>query len=220
MDLPDPRTVAGPRPSWNHTHWHWCFLHLCTTTKMREKKNKTSLLHTWMKHTLLGTNDHPCVIMTKTECKIRNGHRYRPEIPDPGLELQLEVLGFFPTIKIFVIRQVCVYCDLINMHETPHGTWRLWTHFVCVCFCVCGWQKPEHPNWSSVADDAITRGSIGALGSPLYICGNGSTRWYKTQRHSKYVLSHIATLSQFLRTINDLLPTHILNLFKHFQCRF
>ena len=73
-----------------------------------------------------------------------------------------------------MIHQVRMYCGLsvkINMHETPHGMQRLWTHFVCVCFYVCGEQKPEYPpNLSPMADDAINWGSIQGLGSPLYIC--------------------------------------------------
>ena len=36
--------------------------------------------------------------------------------------------------------------------------------------CVCGWQKPEDPNLSPMADDTITQGGIQGLGSPLYIC--------------------------------------------------
>ena len=32
-------------------------------------------------------------------------------------------------------------------------------------------KDPNTPNLSSMADYAITRGGIGGLGSPLYICG-------------------------------------------------
>ena len=32
-------------------------------------------------------------------------------------------------------------------------------------------KDSEYPNWSSMVDDAITRGSIGDLGSPFYIYG-------------------------------------------------
>ena len=56
-----------------------------------------------------------------------------------------------------------------NTRETVHGMQRSWTHFVCVCFPMCGRQKLEYPNWSSMNDDAITRGGIGVLGSPFYI---------------------------------------------------
>ena len=52
----------------------------------------------------------------------------------------------------------------------PHSAQRLWMHFVCVCFHVCGRQKLEYPKWSSMADDTITRGGIEVLGS-FYICG-------------------------------------------------
>ena len=59
----------------------------------------------------------------------------------------------------------------VKMRDTPHGAQRSWAHFVCVCFCVCGLQNLEYPNWSSIADDAITRGGIGVLGSLFYVCG-------------------------------------------------
>ena len=58
----------------------------------------------------------------------------------------------------------------VNMHEALHSARRSWTHFVCVCVHVCGRQKPNYPNWSSTADDAITRGGTGVLGSLFYIC--------------------------------------------------
>ena len=55
----------------------------------------------------------------------------------------------------------------INMHEKPHGARRSWTCFVCVCFQVRGRQKLEYPQLElhGMANDAITRGSIGDLGS-------------------------------------------------------
>ena len=43
----------------------------------------------------------------------------------------------------------------------PHSAQRLWTHLYCVCFYVCGQQKPEDPQFP-IADDAITQGGIGA----------------------------------------------------------
>ena len=71
----------------------------------------------------------------------------------------------------------CIYCCLsvkITYVKKPHSMWRSWTHLVCICFCVCGWQKPEDPKLSPMADDAITQGGIWGLGSPLYICGNNT----------------------------------------------
>ena len=46
---------------------------------------------------------------------------------------------------------------------------------------MCGQQKPEHPNWSSVADNAILLGGIGDLGSSFYICGSNTS---SVMRHS------------------------------------
>ena len=44
--------------------------------------------------------------------------------------------------------------------------------FFFVCVCVVG-KNLKTPNLSSMADDAITWGDIGGLGSPVYICGAG-----------------------------------------------
>ena len=82
-------------------------------------------------------------------------HRCTREIPEPVAFLfvhgvQIGGIWVFPTIKITVIRQVRMYCGLsveINMREMPHGVRRLGMHFVCVCFRVCGWQKPEYPQF-------------------------------------------------------------------------
>ena len=41
-------------------------------------------------------------------------------------------------------------------------------------FCVRGRQKPEDPKLSPMADDVITRGGTGDLGSLVYICGSNS----------------------------------------------
>ena len=81
-------------------------------------------------------------------------HRYRPEVPEPVPSLsqhgaQIGGIQVFSVIKITVIRQVHMYCGLsvkINKHEMLHGTRRSWTHFVCICFCVCGWQKLGIPS--------------------------------------------------------------------------
>ena len=93
----------------------------------------------------------------------------------PGMGLKLEVFTFSPnqnncgSSDAYV---TCIYCSLnvkINVHKTPCGTQRSWTYFFCVCFlCLAKTQRP--PNLSPMVDDAITQGSIGGLGSPLYIC--------------------------------------------------
>ena len=83
-----------------------------------------------------------CMPVTDTDQRSQNlRHLY------PGMGFQLGVFGAFPTIKITVICQVCIYYGLsvkINMCEMPHGTWRSWTHFGCVWFCMWGWQKPKY----------------------------------------------------------------------------
>ena len=70
-----------------------------------------------------------------------------------------------------VIRQLRMHCGLgmkVNTPEMPHCMQRSLTHFVSTC--VVG-KNPNTPNWSSMADDTITWGSIGVLGSLFYICG-------------------------------------------------
>ena len=76
----------------------------------------------------------------------------------------------FSTLKITVIRQVCVYCGLslkTNMCEMPRGAQRSWAHFVCVCSLERGRQKHKYSNWSSMADEVITRSGIGVPGCPF-----------------------------------------------------
>ena len=54
---------------------------------------------------------------------------------------------------------------------------------VLFAFFVCGRQRPEYPNWSSMADKAITRGGIGGLGSLVLICGGTSSKIDINTRH-------------------------------------
>ena len=68
-----------------------------------------------------------------------------------------------------------MYRDLsvmTNKRKTPHSAQRSETHLFCVFFSVCGRQKPENPQIEPhMAQDAITQGGIGGLGSLMYICG-------------------------------------------------
>ena len=85
--------------------------------------------------------------------RLASAHRYRLEIPEPAPSLSwhgahIGGIRVFPAIKITVICQVRMYCGLsvkVNTRETPHGAWRSWAHFVCVCLCVCGQQKNRIP---------------------------------------------------------------------------
>ena len=58
--------------------------------------------------------------------------------------------------------------------EAQNATWRtkIVNAFVLRYFCMCGQQKPENPQieLSPMADDTITQGGIGGLGSLVYIC--------------------------------------------------
>ena len=56
----------------------------------------------------------------------------------------------FPAIKITMIRQVRMYCSLsvkINTRKMPHSMRWSWTYIVCICFHICGRQKPEYPQF-------------------------------------------------------------------------
>ena len=101
--------------------------------------------------------------------------RYRPEIPEPEPSLSwhgapIGGIRVFRVIKITMIRQVRMYCGLsmkINMCETLQ---RSWTHFVCVCFCVCSRQKLKYSQLELHGWQRHCTGCIGILGSPFYIC--------------------------------------------------
>ena len=104
------------------------------------------------------------------------GRSQNPQHFYPDTDLKLGVFGFSRNQNnrgLSGAYVTCIYCDLsvkINMRKTPHGTQGSWTHLLCICFCVCGRQKPEDPTLSPMADDTITWGSIPGLGSPIYIC--------------------------------------------------
>ena len=105
-------------------------------------------------------------------------HRYREEIPEPAPSLSwhgapIWGIQVFPMIRITVICKVCMYCGLsvkIKTRKTPHGVQRSLTHFICVCFHVCGRQKPEYPQLELHCWRCHQRGGKGVLGSPFYIC--------------------------------------------------
>ena len=88
----------------------------------------------------------------------------------PGMGLQLGYSGFSCN------QNSSAAYVLQSEHEDKH-TWNaacgLWTHFVSV-YLVC--KNPNTLNWSSTADNTITQGGIGVLGSPFCGCGlNRST---------------------------------------------
>ena len=57
--------------------------------------------------------------------------------------------------------------------KTPHSAQRLWTHLYCVCFFMCGWQKPKRPQFEPHGwrRHYMVQYYIGSLGSPVYIYG-------------------------------------------------
>ena len=61
-----------------------------------------------------------------------------------------------------------MYCSLsmtLNMREMPLGMQKSWTHFVCVCFSVCGQQKHEYLQSELHGWRCHYTGSIGVIGS-------------------------------------------------------
>ena len=83
----------------------------------------------------------------------------------------------------------CIYCGL----SVKINTCKCRTAFkdrgnICIAyvFGVCGRQNPKTPHLSPMADDAITRGGIGGLGSPVYIYGL-YPRIIVSKSHEKYI---------------------------------
>ena len=73
-----------------------------------------------------------------------------------GMGLQIGVFRSPPPIKITMLQQVTMYCSVVvNMNKTQHDMQRSRTHVVCICFRACGWQKPNTPNLSPMADDGL-----------------------------------------------------------------
>ena len=83
-----------------------------------------------------------------------HSHRYTREIPEPAPFLsqhgvQIGGTQVFPVIRISGSSGAyitCIYCGLsrkMNTRKTPHDRWRSWTHLLCICFWVCGRQKPQ-----------------------------------------------------------------------------
>ena len=131
-------------------------------------------------------NHGDCCYMTKTcleECLDR---RYTREIPEPALPwfqhgAQIGGLwGFFPAFKITAVCQVrnAYHLHLLRSERedktrVKHRTARKDRGCIGFAFafaCVVG-KNPKTPNLSPMADDAITQGGIGGLGSPVYIYG-------------------------------------------------
>ena len=45
----------------------------------------------------------------------------------------------------------CIYCDLsmkVSTGKTSHGTQRLWTHSLCICFCLWSTKTWRYPIWA------------------------------------------------------------------------
>ena len=71
-----------------------------------------------------------------------------------------------------------MYCGLSVKTHAKGCAGRKDHERICFAFafaCVVG-KNLKTPNWSPMAEDAITRGSIGV---PLYICGRKSLQHYR-----------------------------------------
>ena len=114
-------------------------------------------------------------------------HRYRLEIPEP-CTIFIPAWGSNwgyshdqinrDSSGAYVLRPEREDKRLIKTRKMLHSARRWWTHFVCVCFCGCGWQNPEYPQlelhgWRR----HYTGHGIGNLGSPFYICGLALNRY-------------------------------------------
>ena len=107
-------------------------------------------------------------------------HRYRPVIPEPAPSLSRHRAPIGGYHKITVICQVCMHCGLRvktkmrKCHMAHKDCGRIL--FAFVSKCVVG-KEPNTPNWSLMADDAITRCGIGVLGSQILYCGDTKSQW-------------------------------------------
>ena len=113
--------------------------------------------------------------------------------------LKLGVFGFFPTMKISVICQVRMYSNLsVKINPVKRRTGRKDCGRVLFAFvsgCVVG-KTPNTPNWGSMADNAITWGGIGVLGSSFYICRTHPSQLnLAAQRQEHHSLREVVTVT-------------------------
>ena len=94
---------------------------------------------------------------------------------DPGMGLKLGVLGFFPIIKIIVVRQMrsltCMYCNHECEDKHVYTAWRTKiVNTLILHLLLRVWPaNPEDPQIEPRARQR--RGGVGGPGSLLYICG-------------------------------------------------
>ena len=77
----------------------------------------------------------------------------------------------------------CMYCGLSMKtiaRYKPRGTQRSWAYLFCVCFCVCGRQKPEDPQIELHGWRRHYTGRYRESGISPSICGVASTFSYAT----------------------------------------
>ena len=74
---------------------------------------------------------------------------------------------FFPHDQITVISSGAY---VLRFERECKHAWNAERRAKIVDACLVG-KNPNTPNWSSMADDATTRGGIGVLGSSFYMCG-------------------------------------------------
>ena len=71
-------------------------------------------------------------------------------------------------VRISAASTAVLTCRYVKRRKTRKDRGRICIAFVFAC--VVG-KNPKTPNLSPMADDPITRGSIGGLGSPMCIYG-------------------------------------------------
>ena len=113
----------------------------------------------------------PHTLVNLPQIKTRDPRTCTIFIPAWGSNLGYLV---FPAIKITVIRQVRMYCGLsVNDKHARNAARRekIVDAFCLHLFLTVWLAKIQYPNCSAMADNTITRGGIGVLVSPFYICG-------------------------------------------------
>ena len=116
----------------------------------------------------------------------------------------------FPVIKIAIVCQVRIYCSLsvkINMREMPHCAWRSWKYFVCVCFHVCGRQKPKYPQFEPHGWQGHYIGWFRGLVFLFYVCGCPTSLYFELSLATLYMAHWIFLGTPLYSLVSIISPT-------------
>ena len=127
------------------------------------------------------------------------------------MRLKLKVFGFFgnqinPGLSgAYVPRVTSLYRGWsvkTNTLKMPHSAWKVLTHLICICFCVCGRQNPKVPKiephgWRLHYIGWYRRSGISGV-KWYFDCTKSLTKWARCQRKPVIVKYIIFCLVDFL----------------------